>query len=112
VPVRRPLKALSSALAPVALVSVLTMATMVTVVIVIGVGIEIFDAVGMRSSSFGQIRIVAAIGMVDVVGTTKIAIELKTTVHLAGRFYAICGRLLSFLTLKIGLVTERSFGNT
>jgi hypothetical protein len=45
------------------------------VVIVIGVGIEIFDAVGMRSSSFGQIRIVAAIGMVDVVGTTKIAIE-------------------------------------
>ena len=49
--------------------------TVVTVVTVIGVGIEIFDAVGMRSSSFSQIRIVAAIGMVDVVGTTKIAIE-------------------------------------
>jgi hypothetical protein len=56
----------------VALVSVLTMATMVTV---IGVGIEIFDAVGTRSSSFSQIRIVAAIGMVDVVGTMKIATE-------------------------------------
>ena len=74
-PVRRPLKALSSALVLVALVSVLTMATMVTVVTAIGVGIEIIDAVGMRSSSFSQVRIVAAIGMVDVVGTTKIAIE-------------------------------------
>jgi hypothetical protein len=77
VPVRRPLKALSSALVPVAPVSVLTMVTMVTVTVVtvIGVAIESFDAVGMRSSSFGQVRIVAAIGMVDVVGTTKIAIE-------------------------------------
>jgi hypothetical protein len=75
VPVRRPLKVLSSALVPVARESVLTMATVVTVVTVIGVGIEIFDAVGMRSSSFSQVRIVAAIGMVDVVGTTKIAIE-------------------------------------
>jgi hypothetical protein len=56
----------------VALVSVLTMATMVTVVTVIGVGIEIFDAVEVRSSSFSQ---VAAIGMVDAVDTTKIAIE-------------------------------------
>jgi hypothetical protein len=44
-------------------------------VTVIGVGIEIFDAVGMRSSSFTQVRIVAATGMVDVVGTTKVAIE-------------------------------------
>ena len=72
VSVRRPLKALSSALVPVALVSVLTMATVVTV---IGVGIEIFDEVGMRSSSFSQVRIVARLGWWDVVGTTKIAIE-------------------------------------
>jgi hypothetical protein len=46
-----------------------------TVVIVIGVGIESFDVVGMRSSSFNQTGIVAAIGMVDVVSLTKIAIE-------------------------------------
>jgi hypothetical protein len=72
VPVRRPLKAFNSALAPVALVSALTMVTVVTV---IGVRIEIFDAVGMRSSSFSQTGIVAAIGMVDVVGITKIATE-------------------------------------
>jgi hypothetical protein len=72
VPLRRPLKAFNSALAPVALVSVLTT---VTVVIVIGVGIEIFDVVGMRSSSFNQTGIVAAIGMVDVVSITKIASE-------------------------------------
>jgi hypothetical protein len=75
VPVRRPLKVFNSALAPVELVSALTMVTVVTVVTVIGVGIEIFDAVGMRSSSFSQTGIVAAIGMVDVVGITKIAIE-------------------------------------
>jgi hypothetical protein len=75
VPVQRPLKASSSALVLVARVSVLTMATRITVVTVIGVGIEIFDAVGMRSSSFSQVRSVAAIGMVDVVGTTTIAIE-------------------------------------
>ena len=49
--------------------------TMVTVVIVIGVGIESFDVVEMRSSSFSQTGIVAAIGMVDVVGITKIATE-------------------------------------
>jgi hypothetical protein len=48
---------------------------MVTVVTVIGVGIGIFDVVGMRSSSFSQVRIVAAIGMVDVIGTMKTAIE-------------------------------------
>ena len=71
-PVRRPLKALNSALAPVELVSELTMVTVVTV---IGVGIEIFDGVGMRSLSFSPTVIVAAIGMVDVVGITKIAIE-------------------------------------
>jgi hypothetical protein len=72
VPLRRPLKAFNSALAPVVQVSVLTT---VTVVIGIGVGIEIFDVVGMRSSSFNQTAIVAAIGMVDVVSITKIAIE-------------------------------------
>jgi hypothetical protein len=72
VPLRRPLKAFNSALAPVVLVSALTT---VTVVIVIGVGIERFDVVGMRSSSFNQTGIVAAIGMVDAVSLTKIAIE-------------------------------------
>jgi hypothetical protein len=75
VPVRHPLKALSSALVPVALVSALTMVTVGTAVTVIGVAIESFDAAGMRSSSFSHVRIVAAIGMVDAVGTTKIAIE-------------------------------------
>ena len=48
---------------------------MVTVVTVIGARIESFDAVGMRSSLFNQTGIVAAIGMVDVVGITKIAIK-------------------------------------
>ena len=39
-----------------------------------GVGIENFDAVGIRSSSFSQTGIVAAIG-IDVISITKIAIE-------------------------------------
>ena len=68
---RRLLKAFNSVLAPVVLVSVLTMDTVVTV---IGVGIENFDAVGIRSSSFSQTGIVAAIG-IDVISITKIAIE-------------------------------------
>ncbi len=71
-PVRRPLKAFNSALAPEVLASVLTMAT---VVIVIGVEIENFDAAGMRSSSFSQTGIVVAIGMVNVISITKIGIE-------------------------------------
>jgi hypothetical protein len=72
VQVRRPPKAFNSVLAPVVLVSVLMMVTVVTV---IGARIESFDAVGMRSSLFNQTGIVAAIGMVDVVGITKIAIK-------------------------------------
>jgi hypothetical protein len=83
VPLRRPLKAFNSALAPVVLVSVLTM---VTVVIVIGVGIEIFDVVGMRSLSFNRTEIVAAIGMVDVINITKIAIERRKRPAAADRF--------------------------
>jgi hypothetical protein len=86
VPLRRPLKAFNSALAPVVLVSVLTM---VTVVIVIGVEIEIFDVVGMRSSSFNQTAIVAAIGMVDVINITKIAIERRERPASAGRFFGV-----------------------
>jgi len=70
--VRRLPKAFNSVLAPVVLVSVLMMVIVVTV---IGVRIESFDAVGMRSLLFNQTGIVAAIGMVDVVGITKIAIK-------------------------------------
>jgi hypothetical protein len=72
--VRHPLRAFNSALAPVVPVYVLTMVIVVTAT---GVGIEIFDAAGMRSSLFNQIEIVAVIGMVDVISITKIAIERR-----------------------------------
>lgn len=72
VPVWHPLRAFNSASAPAVLVFVLTMVTVVTV---IGVGIESFDAVGIRSLSFNQTGTVAAIGTADVISITKIAIE-------------------------------------
>jgi hypothetical protein len=58
-----------------------------TVVTVIGVGIEIFDAVGMRSSSFSQIRIVAAIG--DGGRSPQCCPQLSAglTVHLVDQFH-------------------------
>jgi hypothetical protein len=86
VPLRRRLKAFNSALALAVLVSVLTMVTVVTV---IGAGIEIFDVVGTRSSSFNRTGIVAAIGMVDVISITKIAIERRKRPASAGRFLSI-----------------------
>ena len=50
--------------------------TVDTVVTVIGVGIKIFGAVGMRSLSSSQTGIAAAIG-IDVISITKIAIECR-----------------------------------
>jgi hypothetical protein len=98
VQVRRPPKAFNSVLAPVVLVSVLMMVTVVTV---IGVRIESIDAVGMRSLLFNQTGIVAAIGMADVVGITKIAIS-KENGPLGGPFFYAVQRPRALTYSKVG----------